>query len=83
MQGTNNDNQTTPRLTGASGVPKKVSKDSAISQAFKNDLVDGVINLSQKGIGDSHINEINKNLKLNGYIHGLDLSGNKITDVGV
>ena len=62
---------------------KKVSKESAIGLAFKNEITDGTLNLSSRGIGDSHMNDINKNLKLNGYMHGLDLSGNKITDSGV
>ena len=62
---------------------KKVSKDSTISKAFKNEIVDGVLNLSGRGIGDQQVNEIVKHLKTTGYMHELDLSGNRITDSGV
>ena len=66
------------------GVPgKKVSKDSAIAIAFKNEIHEGCLNLSQRGIGDQQINEINKKLQATGYMRELDLSGNKITDSGV
>lgn len=62
---------------------KKVSKDSAIGRAFKQEVFEGCLNLSSKGIGDQQVNEIIKNLSTNGYMRELNLSGNKITDTGV
>ena len=42
--------------------PKRVSKESAISSAFKNEIREGTLSLKGKGIGDTQINEINKNI---------------------
>jgi len=39
--------------------------------------------LTSKNLGDSHINEIVRNLKVYNGLKGLDLSGNKISDDGV
>jgi len=63
--------------------PKKVSKDSAIGLAFRQEVSDGRLSLSGRGIGDQQVNEIIKNLKVNSYMFELDLSGNRISDTGV
>ena len=73
--------QSSSKLPTVAG--KKVSKDSAIGRAFKQEIFEGCLNLSQRGIGDQQVNEIIKNLGINGYIRELKLSGNKITDTGV
>lgn len=58
------------------------AKGSAISLAFKNSQNVNV-DLKAKNIGDTHINELAKNLKLNPLVRYVDLSSNKITDDGV
>ena len=65
------------------GRVKQGSKESAISKAFRTEITEGYLNLSSRGIGDQQINEINRNLNICGYMHEIDLSGNKITDSGV
>jgi len=41
---------------------KKISKESAITAAFRNEVKEGVLSLNGRGIGDNNINEINKNI---------------------
>lgn len=62
---------------------KKVSKESAITAAFRNEIREGVLPLSGRGIGDNNINEINKNLAQTQWLKELNLQGNKISDKGV
>ena len=49
-------------LGGTQKGGKKVSKESAITAAFRTEITEGVLRLSGRGIGDNNINEINKNL---------------------
>jgi len=62
---------------------KRVSKESAISSAFNNEVDEGVLNLSSRGIGDTQMNEIGKNIQKTQWLKELNLSGNKITDKGL
>ena len=60
-----------------------MSKESAITAAFRNEICEGVLRLSGRGIGDNNINEINKNLAQAQWLKELNLQGNKISDKGV
>lgn len=62
---------------------KRVSKESAISSAFSKEVDYGVLNLNARGIGDTQINEISKNIQKTQWLKELNLSGNKITDKGL
>ena len=83
----NNLHNTLPPKAGAAKPAaaggKKVTKESAISRAFNNEISEGRLDLSGRNLGDNQINEIARNLKTSGYMHELDLSNNKITDSGV
>jgi Ran GTPase-activating protein (RanGAP) involved in mRNA processing and transport len=61
---------------------KTVGKDSLIGLAFKN-WTNCTVDLKGKNVGDSHINEICKNLKSYPSIRVIDLTQNKISDDGV
>lgn len=62
---------------------KRVSKESAISTAFSKEVDYGILNLNARGIGDTQINEISKNIQKTQWLKELNLSGNKITDKGL
>ena len=62
---------------------KKVSKESAITSAFRSEVKEGVLSLNGRGIGDNNVNEINKNIQQTQWMKEINLSGNKITDKGV
>ena len=70
-------------LGGTQKGGKKVSKESAITAAFRTEITEGVLRLSGRGIGDNNINEINKNLAQTQWLKELNLQGNKISDKGV
>lgn len=60
-----------------------MSKESAITAAFRNEICEGVLRLTSRGLGDNNINEINKNLAQTQWLKELNLQGNKIGDKGV
>ena len=60
-----------------------MSKESAITAAFRNEICEGVLRLTSRGLGDNNINEINKNLAQTQWLKELNLQGSKIGDKGV
>jgi hypothetical protein len=60
------------------------SKESVIAMAFKVASSEGsdTVNLTAKNLSDMQVNELIRSLKANSGVRNLDLSENKITDVG-